>query len=585
MIQYLHSGLLLVRICLLVISLGGYLLHLRKRIPVELAVGLLFAGIGSAMFIAGILHILKETAWLIFVMGLYLGFLHVKKWNREECSIHIRGNGNVFFALIFMVMAGIFFAVLLYENKFIHYDNFSHWGVAAKIISRKDMFPNGLDTNLTFSSYPLGSASFIYFFTEIIGDASEWLQMWSQAILMVGMLVGLFAFAKGIARLITVCAAIVILLCGNVSFADLLVDTLLPVTAIGAMSLCIYYYKKDLQKQVPLLIPYVIFLASIKNSGVLFSALILGFVLFSIPRTKENLKTWLTVAASPVVVIFFWNKHVEQSFDGGTLSKHAMRMDNFQQEIAKKTSEDLLEIVRAFAITVGQSLLPVVYLLLLGLLLLLFCRFAFRKDWEELRSVLCFAGISYLLYQLGMLGMYILTMPLAEAMEVAGYDRYHQTILLFVSGLLLIAGLRLIQDSCDGRDHRIKSVVLAGCLLIGVTAALQPHYSYYTRKSLHGTEREKYDRLVSDYVLEEKRNYLILVDEDREKYDYLYWMTQYLLAPENVAFAAPSTVAELGDRNFDYVILFDDTESNRTYLSTQFGITEEVGYIGDKSLN
>lgn len=584
MIQYLHVGLLLARTCLLAISLGGYLLYLRKKIPVELAVGFLFAGIGSAMFIAGILHILKETAWLIFAMGLYLAFLHVKKWNTEECVRHVRENGNGVFALIFMVAAGIFFGVLLYENKFTHYDNFSHWGVAAKIISRKDMFPNGSDTNLTFTSYPLGSASFIYFFTEIMGDASEWLQMWSQAILMVGMLVGLFAFVRGVACLLAVCVAIVILLCGNVNFADLLVDTLLPVTAIGAMSLCIYY-KKDLQKQIPFLIPYVIFLTAIKNSGVLFAALILGFVLFSIPRTQENLKTWLIVAASPVVLTFFWNKHVEQIFDGGTLSKHAMRMDNFQQVVANKTPEDLLEIVRVFVITVGQSIQPVVWLFLLGLLLLIFCRFAFKKDCAELCTTLCFTGISYLLYQIGMLGMYILTMPLAEAIKMAGYNRYHQTILLFVSGLLLIAVFRQIQVSGDGRYHRIKSIVLAGCLLIGVTAALQPHFTYYTRKSLSGTDREKYDRLVSDYALEDKHNYLILVDEDRENCDYLYWMTQYLLAPRDVEFASASTVDELADKKFDFVILFDDTESNRTYATTQLGVTEEVGYIGDKSLN
>ena len=549
-----------------------------------MALGFLFAGIGSAMFIAGILHILKETAWLIFAMGLYLAFLHVKKWNTEECVRYVRENGNGVFALIFMVAAGIFFGVLLYENKFTHYDNFSHWGVAAKIISRKDMFPNGLDTNLTFASYPLGSASFIYFFTEIMGDASEWLQMWSQAILMAGMLVGLFAFAKGAACLIAVCGGIVILLCGNVGFTSLLVDTLLPVTAIGAMSLCIYY-KKDLQKQLPLIIPYVIFLVSIKNSGALFAALILGFALFSIPRTKENGKAWLIAAASPVAVTFFWNKHVEQSFDEGSFSKHAMRMDNFQQVVAKKTTEDLLEIARVFGATVGQSILPVVWLLLLGLLLLLFCRFAFKKDCAELRTTLCFAGISYLLYQLGMLGMYILTMPLEEAMMMAGYERYHQTILLFVSGLLLIAGFQQIQGSCDVRSHRIKSAVLAGCMLIGVMVALQPHFTYYTRESLIGTDREKFDRLVSDYALEDKQSYLILVDEDRENCDYLYWMTQYLLAPEDVKFATVSNVMELGDKKFDFVILFDDTESTRTYVRTQFDVTEEVGYIGDKSLN
>ena len=54
---------------------------------------------------------------------------------------------------------------------------------------------------------------------------------------------------------------------------------------------------------------------------------------------------------------------------------------------------------------------------------------------------------------------------------------------------------------------------------------------------------------------------------------------------KDMAFVSASTVSKLADEKFDFVILFDDTESNRAYLSSQFGLTEEAGYIGDKSLN
>ncbi|MBR5529860.1 MAG: hypothetical protein IKU57_05240 [Oscillospiraceae bacterium] len=584
MTRYLYYGLLLARICLLAISLGGYLLHLRKKMPVALAVGLLFAGIGSTMFVAGILHILQETAWLIFAVGLYLAVQQAKKWDRKTCVRYFQEGGDGFFPLLFLTAVALFFGALLFHSEFTHYDNFSHWGVVTKIISQKDMFPNASDTNLTFTSYPLGSASFIYYVTEIIGSSAEWLQMWAQAMLMAGMLAGLFVFGKGMACRIMVCAGIVVLLSSNISFVDLLVDTLLPVTAIGAMAFCIYY-KKDLQKQLHFVIPYVIFLVSIKNSGALFALLILGFALFSIPRTKESLKAWLVAALSPVAVTFFWNKHVEQIFDGGAVSKHAMRMDNFQQVVAEKTPADLMAIVGAFGNSIARSFQPVLYLLLLGWFLLLLRRFVFRKDCTELRGILRFAGISYLLYQLGLLGMYILTMPLGEALDMAGYERYHQTILQFVSGLLLIAAIREIHSAGKGTGQCVKGALLASCLLVGITAALQPNLEYYTRQSLRNTEREKYDRLIDDYALWEKETYLILVDEDRDDDGYLYYMTQYLLAPKDVAFASASTVSELADRKFDFVILFDDTQSNRAYLSDQFGLTEEVGYIGDKSLN
>ena len=584
MIGYVHYGLTLIRLCLLAISLGGYLLCLRKRIRIELAVGVLFAGIGSAMFAAGILHILKETAWLLFAWGLYLSFQEAKAWRGNKRFHALRGSDNAAFTLIYLVLAAIFFFVLLFRSKFTHYDNFSHWGVAAKLVSQKDMFPNASDTNLTFYSYPLGSAAFIYYITEIAGTAPEWLQMWAQAMLMVGMLAGLFVFGKGVVCLGAACAGIVILLCGNTDFVDLLVDTLMPVTAVGAMAFCIYY-KGDLHKQLLFVIPYVVFLAAIKNSGILFAVLILGYALISIPRTKENLKKWLIAAAGPAAAVFFWNKHVEQIFDGGTLSKHAMHMDNFRQVVAEKTPDDLMEITKAFGLSVAQNATVVLYLFLTGLFLYLVCRIVLKKDCRMLRDTLLFAGISYLLYQFGLLGMYILTMPLSEALVMAGFERYHQTILIFVSGLVLMAFIQEIHDSGDGAGHLVKDIVLTGCVLVGITAALQPNFWYYTRQSLENSDREKYDRLISDYELEERNAYLILLSEDREDKGYLYYLTQYLLAPHDMAFATASTVHELADEKFDFVIMFDDTEDNKAYLNSQFGLTEEVGYIGDKSLN
>lgn len=583
MIGYVHYGLILIRLALLAISLWGYLLYLRKRIRMELAVGILFAGIGSVMFAAGILHILKETAWLIFAGGLYLSFQEAKGWRGKKSLRMLRGEDNAAFTLIYLVLAAIFFFVLLFRSKFSHYDNFSHWGVAAKLVSQKDMFPNASDTNLTFHSYPLGSAAFIYYFTEIIGAAPEWLQMWAQAVLMAGMLAGLFVFGKGAVSLGTAGAGIAILLCGNTAFVDLLVDTLLPVTAIGAMSFCIHY-KKDLQKQLLFVVPYVVFLVAIKNSGALFAALILGYALISIPRTKENLKKWLIAAASPVVATFFWNKHVEQIFEGGTLSKHAMHVDNFRQVVAEKTPEDLVNIIEAFGLYISQNVRPVFYLLLISLFLILVCRFVFRKDCGMLRDTLWFAGVSYVLYMLGLLGMYILTMPLKEALRMAGFERYHQTILIFASGLVLIAVIQEIYDSGDGISMRIKGLALACCILIGITAVLQPNFRHYIRQAHADLDREKYDRLISDYGLEDEATYLILVSEDRADKSYVYYLTQYLLAPRDMALETASTVNTLAGQKFEFVILLDDTESNRAYLDSQFGLTEEVGYIADKSL-
>ena len=59
-----------------------------------------------------------------------------------------------------------------------------------------------------------------------------------------------------------------------------------------------------------------------------------------------------------------------------------------------------------------------------------------------------------------------------------------------------------------------------------------------------------------------------------------------LLDPEEVVIAdVPYVMEELDENEFNFVIMFEDTEINREYLKTQFGITEEVGYIAGKPLH
>jgi len=580
MTLYLHYGMILVRLLCLALCLCGYLLYLQKSIRIELALGVLFAGIGSLMFAAGIFHILRETAWLIFAGGIWFLLQACRKEDRFFRSLFkdICTPGMV----VFLLWA-VFFLVLLFRSEFTHYDNFSHWGVAAKVVCEKDMFPNTANTNVTFTSYPLGSASFIYFITEIVGTAPEWLQMWAQAILMAGMLTGLFAFGSGLICGLTAAAGTMMLLCGNTPLVDLLVDTLLPVVAMGAMAFCIYY-RMELAEKIWFVIPYTVFLMSSKNSGILFVAVLLLYVLTAIPRNRDNGRKILILCLSPVVSLFFWNRHVEQVFDDGTVSKHAMRVDNFQQVLAEKTPEDLQMILEAFRNETAARLGMLFFLCLLAVLLLGYRKFILKKNCRELCGLLLFTGFSYVLYLLGLLGMYIFSMPIEEALMMAGYWRYYQTIVIFVAGMMLIAGIRELRDSRGKKFGFLCTVVLGAILLIQVKNVVQPNFNYFTRQDLENTDRAHFDRLISDYGLWPGDSYLILFDEEQVDGGYLYYMAHYLLAPEDVAVVTMDSIKTLDENRFNFAILFSDTEANRQYMQNQLGLSEEVGYIAGKPL-
>ncbi len=582
---YLHYGMIAVRLGVLLVSVLGWLAYLQKKVRMEFALGILLTGIGSLMFAAGIFHVLKETAWLIYFGGLWLTVREIrnapdKKNGIRSFLVKFCTPGMLFFALM-----SVFFLLLLFRSEFTHYDNFSHWGVAAKVISQKDMFPNSADTNVTFTSYPLGSAAFIYFITETVGVAPEWLQMWAQAVLMTGILVSLFAFGGGVVCSLTAGAGIVMLLCGNTPFVDLLVDTLLPVIAVGGMAFCVYY-KEELADKIWFMIPYAVFLTSVKNSGTLFAILILLYAVTMIPKTRENGKKLLVLTMSPVATLFFWNRHVEQVFEGGAVSKHAMRVDNFQQVLADKTPRDLVAIAEAFWQETLASYEIAIYLFLMSCAILLMRKFVLKKDCREQCQILLMTAVFCIVYQLGLLGMYILSMPLEEALPMYGYDRYHSTLIIFAVGMVLLVMLRELKEYTMLRNGTVVAAVLAGCTLLLTMAVEDPNFDYYSRQNLENTERAKYDRLISDYSLWPEDRYLILVSKERKDAGYLHWMSYYLLDPERIVIADVSYVKEkLEENDFNFVIMFEDTEINREYLESQFGITEEVGYIGGKPLH
>ena len=585
MSTYLHHGMIAVRLSILLLSTLGWLGYLRKKMRVEFALGVFLTGVGSLMFAAGIFHVMKEAAWLVFFGGIWLMVREIRSHPDRKAGIRsflkgfCRPGMGVFAAL------AVFFMVLLFRSEFTHYDNFSHWGVVAQVISRKDMFPNPADTNVSFTSYPVGSAAFIYYITEIVGTAPEWLQMWAQAVLMSGLLIGLFAFEGGIFGFLTAGAGMIMLLAGNISFVDLLVDTLLPVIAVSGMAFCIYY-KKELEDKIWYVIPYAVFLVSVKNSGALFAVLLLLYAAAQIPEKRKNWKKLTVLMLSPVATLFFWNRHVEQLFDDGSVSKHAMRLDNFQQILADKMPEDLTAIVDAFWQKTLADDRVVVFLLLVSCVLLLLRKVVMKKDCRELGGILLMTAAFSVAYQIGLLGMYILTMPLEEALMMAGYERYHQTLILFVAGMVLIAAIRELGAWGKQRYGLVFAVILTVFTLQLTMKTVGPNFRYYHRQSLEGTERAKFDRLIEDYGLWSEDRYLVLVSKEREDAGYLHWLTTYLLDPEKFLVADVSYVTEkLEENDFNFVIMFEDTEINREDLETQFGITEEVGYIAGKPLH
>lgn len=567
---------IMVRIALLMVSILGYILVLSKHVRIELTPGLTFSGIGALMFFAGLLNVLQEMAWCIFLAGILC--LAYSLYKEEGLRKDVLCPGILFFGF-----AVVFFFLLLYGSVFENIDNFTHWGVASKVLLKTDFFPDLDRIVYRYPSYPVGSACIIYYVTKIIGIQSEWLQMWAQAMVMAGMISGLFVFAKQWRDGLIVAITSVMLLCSGVNFVDLLVDTLLPVTAISAFCFCICY-REELAAKLGYLLPYTIFLVSIKNSGVLFALAVLIYALLSTGKKDHQVREWLKVLLITIAAWYLWDRHVAAVF-GVKISTHNVSWANYQSVINSTTLAEKKQIVQLFLERVISEAATTGCLLANGVIIWVLSRAS--KNRKGIGKILAVAAAFYLVYQAGMLGMYLISMPKEEAAELAGYSRYWQTNLIFTAGLLVVGLMLSMEGHRMGYGRNAAIVVIVLCVF---GFALQPNFRFY-RKQSEDTSLELQDRvhaeaLVRKYDIPEHGRYLILVSDDREdtstdgpfrqvRLGYVWHLLEYMLDPSFITGQYASKVNPENLEEFDYVILFDETEAGRQLLVDAFGESED----------
>lgn len=299
------------RLILFMLSSIGYWEYFRRKAKINLyflpAFTVSFQI--TALFAAGLLNCLKVMAFLIFITGLALAIYYTYRDYKvflDYCSI-----GYLFF---FVALGLILFAVK--GHVFSHYDNFSHWALVVRNMLQTNRYPNFEDTLITFQEYPLGSATFIYYFSKVISKV-ESIQMLAQGYMMVSFLLPVFRYAKkrnGFVLLYMILFTNFIF-CYNTGINDLLVDTLLPLQGTASLlfifSECLFYNREE-KEAVSILctIPFLCTAMQIKNSGIYFVAV--GCVMIFAGSLKaEKGISWrevLTVSV-PFLSLYLWKTH------------------------------------------------------------------------------------------------------------------------------------------------------------------------------------------------------------------------------------------------------------------------------------
>lgn len=352
-------------------------------------------------------------------------------------------------ALLVFAVSVLLLTVLVHGQLFTHYDNFSHWALVVSVMLDDNDFPTPADDVVGFTTYPLGGAGLPYLANLLLGRA-EWVSMLAHSTFIVSCALPLISATgrRWVAGLLLYGVAAVALLTHVTSPASLLVDALVAGLGGALLALVLLHRTQILLQPWPLAVVGAT-LVTIKSSGVFFVAIVLVLSVLLLRRSWAGsdrrwlsgdagaaLAAWATTLAAPWVLWWLWGRHVQTTFPAADESKHSVSLSRFDAVLGAKTGADLRSILGDF---LGKVLLDGWLWLLLAALLLAGA-LAVRSGSIEARGhrrVLFVMLTTALLWEVSLALMYLLSMPLGEALKLAGFRRYQGTIHLVLMVVLL----------------------------------------------------------------------------------------------------------------------------------------------------
>lgn len=562
----LSSVLTVLRVAALIFSFYGlFQFTLTKlSVNVDFVIPLIFAAIGSALFLGGLLYILPVVAVLILLSGIVFGIMSII---RRESFFRVVSAGTVFFAVVAAVLV-----YTTYGARIVSYDDFSHWAIVMRPLVNNNRFPIDSDHGILFTSYPLGSSCVYYYFAFITGIKTEWIYMYAKSVLITGLFTSLFAFSRKWVTYLLAGASSLIFLTGNNAILSLSVDTLMPAAGAAGFLFCVYYRKQILEK-IWLVLPFTIFAINVKNSGVFFAAAIVGYMLLCGHDTlKENKRKWIINAAAPFAALILWQIHVKLTFSNGMRSKHSMSLYYFAATVYQKSFRDIWGIIKSIFFRFFSLSNKALYLAAFVLILYAVMWLLQKKKGDSETKTDLYMLVALFAYELGLIGTFLFSMPLSEAVALSGYERYYRSMLIFIAAFICVRTIIFI----DGLSKKALEQVVCGAVAVLCALSfyftLEPYFGYF-RRQYPGGLRYDIERIIEEYDLQPNKKYLLTrTGPDFGDTEFPF---HYLLQPD---VAGSSSAEELRTEDymtyFDYLVVVQRDEEIDAYLEETFGTSD-----------
>ncbi len=432
---------------LLVFSFLGYMQLVRKTLSLrwEFIPVFVFSAIACIVFLSGLAGQLFTGSLAVLILGLLAFVVIAFLWLRRGPSFRIS-----FSISQFCILAGsVIFLLELFQNRLTHYDNFSHWAIVLKQMLSTDAFPTPDSNLIDFKNYPLGVTSFLYYVCRFAGHAQP-VMLLAQGLLIFSCFYAMFGIVSEKRRFLLY--AFLGLGLSTLSFfnitiriSNLLVDFLLPIYALAIFAV-VHHYRKDIKRACIIILPLAGLLTVIKSTGIIFAAIGFLYLIYiwlihwEKPVWKSGLAVALTLGGA-LVPFFGWSRRMATVFQG-VVNKFDVAASGLQME---KTPEQMQEIISLFLRSsidlTTRPALGIVVFEVAAIAASVFAAVVLKKKWNLWKALIAL-DVVLLLYYAGILGLYLYSMPLDEAIILAGFERYASSIVvLFAGGLVLCAAI------------------------------------------------------------------------------------------------------------------------------------------------
>ena len=600
--------LTVLRLLAFLLSAAGYVAVARVywKITARASYIFVFSAEALIVYFAGLVGILPYVAYALFGGGIvaFAALLVNKKIAQAYNATSLTALNLAFVAVFGAIMAS------LIDTFFVHYDNFSHWAVVVKYMLVTNRIPDAASAIIDFKSYPLGSSSFLYYVGRIVGNG-EGVMLVGQGILLFASFYAVFGAIRDQKRFLL--SALLGLGCAAMAFFNisirinnLLVDFLLPALALASIGILLVERNRFFTACLAVL-PVLGLLAIVKNTGIIFAAIGFVFLLFravQFQRADEKLRPFfwgalLTIGLS-LVPLILWNVHTSLAFptDAGKFSYDFQTLSSFTLD---KTPAQITYIVELFLYTtLSLSQLPTLgFVIFNGVAIIsyLVARFVFKKKWKLLGTLLLL-DLAVVLYYGGILAMYILSMPIDEALRLAGFDRYASSMILFLIGGVTMRLTMDVENSFyyqqgEKRDYRAfksltsKNMYQTATVLFSLAAGLmllsELNGMNHMREAYADSLPARVSAVTGDnwHAPDNDTRYLFYssdADNEVSSYELPYVGRYFLFASQVDAVSQFTDDAFMGQiQTYDKFVILEDTPAIRVYMRKHANLPGDPG--------